>query len=102
MAVQIECMGEVLADRARRRHGGAPGEQQTDDPAVRTGERTLMRYLLRRGLGPLMMTPLPVGAPEALRTRPGGPAGRPAAIPDEHPRDIAARSTPGPGRTPSM
>lgn len=76
MAVQIECMGGVLAARARRRLGGGAIERQVDDAAAGGEDDTLMRYFLRRGLGPLAMAPLPVSAPEPAGASPGEAAPR--------------------------
>jgi hypothetical protein len=91
MAVQIECMETVLAARARRRlHGGAI-ERQVDDAAVRARGGTLMRYFLRRGLGPLAVAPLAVGTPEPAGASPGEPAAR---LPHREPAGILAASPP--------
>src|ERR1700722_3443731 len=64
MAVQIECIGRVLAARTRRRPDGDAIERQADHGAPRAGSDTLMRYFLRRRLGPLAMATLPVGPPK--------------------------------------
>jgi hypothetical protein len=69
MAVQIEGMGGLLAARTRRRRGGDGIERQVDDAVAGTERVTLMRYFLCRGLGPLAMTPLPVGASPPTRAR---------------------------------
>jgi hypothetical protein len=76
MAVQIECIGGVLAARARRRLGGGAIERQVDDAAASGEDDTLMRYFLRRGLGPLAMAPLPVRAPEPAGASPSEAAAR--------------------------
>ena len=91
MAVQIECRGGVLAARAGRRlHGGAI-ERQVDDAAVRARGGTLMRYFLRRGLGPLAVAPLAVGTPEPTGASHGEPAAR---LPDRTPAGVLAASPP--------
>jgi hypothetical protein len=85
MAVQIECMGRVLAARARRRlHGGAI-ERQVDNAAARAHGGTLMRYFLRRGLGPLAMASLAVSTPEPTGASPREPAAR---LPDRTPAGV--------------
>jgi hypothetical protein len=82
-------MGRVLAARAGRRlHGGAI-ERQVDDAAVRARGGTLMRYFLRRGLGPLAVSSLPVGTPEPTGASPREPATR---LPDREPAGALAAS----------
>jgi hypothetical protein len=74
MAIQIDCIGGVLAARFRRRLGGDQVERQADHRADGARNDTLMRYFLRRRLDPLPMAPLPVGAPEPAGARQGEPA----------------------------
>jgi hypothetical protein len=74
MAIQIDCIGGVLAARFRRRLGGDQVERQADHRAGGAGDDALMRYFLRRRLGPLSMAPLAIGAPEPAGTRQREPA----------------------------
>jgi hypothetical protein len=66
----------VLAARHRRCLHGDAIERQVHDAAVRARGGTLMRYFLRRRLGPLAVAMLAVGGPEPAGTSPGEPAAR--------------------------
>jgi len=57
-----------------RRLGGGQVERQADHRAGSAGDDTLMRYFLRRRLGPLSMAPLAIGAPKPAGARQGEPA----------------------------
>jgi hypothetical protein len=67
MAIQIECIGRVLAVRIVRRLRGDAVERQADDAARHPVGGTVIRYFLTRRLGPLAMAPLPVRSPESTR-----------------------------------
>jgi hypothetical protein len=97
MAIQIECMGRVLAVRFRRRLDGDAVERHADDDARGRALGTVIRYYLGRRLGPLAMAPLPIRSSELARP---GAIESPARFAKRIPARFAAATRPAVRLTP--